>query len=100
MADIQITPNNVLKKVDELEAALAKIKVKIEELEKTELDKNARWEGKASDAFHALFVQNKEKLERYYVEIQKYIQVLRDVANKYIKAENQNIDLINAGRHG
>ena len=102
MTDFQVTPANLLAKAEELDTQNAQLKAQIKQLEEIELRLNgmATWEGEASTAFHTVFEQDKVKLTNYCTAIQGYIQVLRNAAARYIKAENQNIDLMNAGRHG
>lgn len=102
MTDFQVTPANLLAKAEELDTQNAQLTAQIKQLEEIELRLNgmATWEGEASTAFHTVFEQDKIKLTSYCNAIQGYIQALRNAAARYTKAENQNIDLMNAGRHG
>lgn len=100
MADFQVTPASLLTKAEELETQNAQLKAQITKLEEIALRLNgmATWEGEAKDSFRAVFEKDKDKLTSYCNVIQQYIQVLRATADNYIKAENQNIERMNAER--
>ena len=47
------------------------------------------WEGEAQKAFRKAFNDDKLKMERFALNIDKYVMALREDAQKYEEAENK-----------
>ena len=59
-----------------------------------EAENQKRWEtGEAQKAFRKAFNDDREKMNRFADNIDKYVQALRTDADEYERAENQNTNI-------
>ena len=93
MSRVNVKPQELINGCQELSQLNSEFRLAIEELEQSEARLNGMWDGEANDTFHNAFISDKEQMNVFSQEIDKYSNVLRDIANRYIKAEAQNADM-------
>lgn len=99
MSQIQLTSSLLRAKADELSSQNEQLKAQINSLDETEQSLNAMWEGDSNTAFHAAFQSDKVQMSNFYNAIQQYIQVLRAAADRYARAEGQNVEIANTRKY-
>ena len=65
----------------------------VEEMAGYESQLAGMWEGEAQKAFRKAFNDDREKMNRFADNIDKYVQALRTDADEYERAENQNTNI-------
>ena len=66
-------------------------KAAVEALSNQEQSLATMWEGEAQKAFRTAFNNDRQQFDNFYNGIVKYIQALRDAAQKYDEAEAKNL---------
>ncbi len=92
MSRVNVRPQELISGCEELSQLNSGFRLAIEELEQSEGRLNTMWDGEANDTFHNAFMSDKEQMKVFSQEIDKYVNVLRDIANRYTRAEAQNTD--------
>lgn len=87
MAEIKVTPSELRKKADDLERYNRDFRKEVEKMVGYESQLAGMWEGEAQKAFHKAFSDDKQKMDLFAQNIDKYIQALREDAQKYETAE-------------
>lgn len=87
MAEIKVTSSVLRQKADTLENLNRQFRNEIKKLESYEQQLAGMYEGEAQKAFHKAFNDDKLKMERFALNIDKYIMALRESAQKYDEAE-------------
>lgn len=90
MAEIKVTPRELRTKADELERLNRSFRSEVEKMVGYENQLAGMWEGEAQKAFRKAFNDDKIKMERFAINIDKYVLALREDAQKYEEAENRN----------
>ena len=89
MAEIKVTPRELRNKATDLEGFNRKFRAEVEKMVGYEAQLAGMWEGEAQKAFRKAFNDDKLKMERFALNIDKYVMALRDDAQKYEEAENK-----------
>lgn len=93
MAEIKVTPSELRKKADELERYNASFRKEVEKMVGYEAQLATMWEGESQKAFRKAFNDDKLKMDRFALNIDKYILALREDAQKYEEAEARATDI-------
>lgn len=88
MAEIRVTPQQLKERAADLENYNRKFRAEVEKMVGYEQQLAAMWEGEAQKAFRKAFNDDKLKMERFALNIDKYIMALREDAQRYETAEN------------
>ena len=80
---IRVTTKVLNNKAEELRGLAERFKSEVNGLGDSESRLASMWEGEAQKAFHQQFVMDREKFDRFYTGILKYIQRLKETANAY-----------------
>ena len=89
MAEIKVTPRELRNKATDLEGFNRKFRAEAEKMVGYEAQLAGMWEGEAQKAFRKAFNDDKLKMERFALNIDKYVMALREDAQKYEEAENK-----------
>lgn len=92
MSGVMINTAQLRSKADELNAQNVQLKSQIQLLDETEQSLSMMWEGDANTAFHNAFQSDKVQFENFYNAINRYIEALRNTAQRYDEAERRNVD--------
>lgn len=90
MSEIQVTTAQLRAKAEELRNLNSKFSTQVEELASEENSLNSMWEGEAKDAFHTAFNNDKTQMETFHAEVEKYVNALEQIIQKYEDAERKN----------
>ena len=90
MGLITVTASQLRKAAGEMRSLNGQFKSQVGNLEAQEGTLASQWEGEAKDAFHKVFLEDKEKWQKFYVMIEEYCMTLEQIADKYEKAEGAN----------
>lgn len=93
MAEIKVTPSELRKKADELERYNASFRKEVEKMVGYEAQLATMWEGESQKAFRKAFNDDRLKMDRFALNIDKYILALREDAQKYEEAEARATDI-------
>lgn len=93
MAEIKVTPSELRKKADELERYNSAFRKELEKMVGYEAELAAMWEGESQKAFRKAFSDDRMKMDRFALNIDKYILALREDAQKYEEAEARATDI-------
>ena len=100
MAEFSVTISQLQSKADELEQLNKTFDSMVKNLEETEGELNTMWEGEAKKGFHTAFTNDMIQLRNFYNAIIAYINALRLAIQKYIEAENKNVELAATRKYG
>ena len=100
MAEYSVTISQLQSKADELEQLNKTFDSMVKNLEETEGALNTMWEGEAKKGFHTAFTNDMIQLRNFYNAIIAYINALRLAIQKYIEAENKNVELAATRKYG
>lgn len=89
MAEIKVTPRELRTKADTLEQLNRQFRQEVEKMVGYEQQLAGMWEGDAQKAFHKAFNDDKLKMDRFALNIDKYVVALREDAQKYEEAEQK-----------
>jgi WXG100 family type VII secretion target len=93
MAEFRTNTAELKTKATELQTLNQRFKTMKQGLETTEAALNGMWEGEARTAFHTAFSKDMIQLNNFMTLIEKYIQSLNQIAEKYQTAEVQNTNI-------
>ncbi len=93
MAEIKVTPSELRKKADDLERYNSSFRKEVEKMVGYEAQLATMWEGDSQKAFRKAFNDDKLKMDRFALNIDKYILALREDAQKYEEAEAKATDI-------
>lgn len=93
MAQTIVNSNTLRTKAQSLKQLNARFKNEVANLTVQENSLNKMWDGDANTAFHNAFQSDITQMNNFYNAIEKYVQILLEIAKKYEDAEqsNQNI---------
>lgn len=93
MAEFQVRSAQVRTSANELEKTNSDFQAKVTSMEEQEVSLGKSWEGEAKTTFHSDFAQKVAKWREFAAEIDKYVTTLRQIADEYDKAEQQNAQI-------
>lgn len=93
MAEIRVTPSELRSKADELERLNGQFKQEVTSMTGYEQELAGMWEGEAQKAFRKAFSDDKQKMDLFAQNIERYVQALRADAQKYEDAEQKNVGI-------
>lgn len=94
MSQIQVNSSLLKARAEELDAQNAQLKTQIQHLEETEATLRSMYEGESSNAFHSAFTKDKAQMLNFYNAIQRYVQVLQNIAADYERVEGINVGIV------
>lgn len=89
MAEIKVTPRELRTKADELERLNRQFRQEVEKMVGYEAELAGMWEGESQKAFRKAFNDDRVKMDRFALNIDKYVLALREDAQKYEEAEQK-----------
>lgn len=89
--NITVNTATVKNKSGDLKALNVSFKKLVEELKTTEGALNSMWEGEAKKEFHNAFHKDITQMTNFYNAIEKYVQSLNQIVQKYEAAERKNV---------
>jgi len=99
MASFTVTPSELRRTAATLRESNQKFKEQVGMLESEESKLNTQWEGDDKDVFHQNFMNDKNYMEAFYREIEKYCATLEQEAAEYEKAEAANVEIASSRKH-
>lgn len=96
MAMIQVTSARLRNAAQELQNLNGQLKSKAQELTEKEQTLCQMWEGKAQAAFHTAYTHDREQMEAFSQLINRYVQVLLEIAERYEQTEERNAEIAGA----
>ncbi|MCR5672766.1 MAG: hypothetical protein K6F87_03505 [Lachnospiraceae bacterium] len=91
MSFYQVDSNRLRGKKDELAGLNQRFGQEKEVLCRRETLLRSMWEGEANENFHSLFIRNATQMDSFYELVNRYIEVIGNVAQRYDIAEQNNI---------
>lgn len=92
MAEIKVTSGELRRIAQELRQLNNQFNSSVEEMTSTEQQLMGMWDGEAKDTFHNAYNNDKGQMDVFYQTIEKYCQTLEANADKYERAEQQNLN--------
>lgn len=96
MGCFEVTSHEVRNKANSLQELNGQFRNKATELETQEGSLISMWEGEAKNAFHIAFTHDKEQMDSFAQLIDRYVQALLDIAQRYEEAERRALELAQA----
>lgn len=93
MGFFQVTSRELRNKAETLRGLNGQFRGKCNELSGQEQELCSMWEGQAKDAFHHAFLQDKEQMALFEKLIERYVEVLLEIAARYEEAEARNAEI-------
>ncbi|MDO5415631.1 MAG: WXG100 family type VII secretion target [Lachnospiraceae bacterium] len=88
---IRVTTTELRKKAQELRELNSKFKNEVAGLGDSEQTLSTMWEGEAQKVFRGEFQKDKAKFDAFYNGIEQYVQRLNETADRYDRAESENV---------
>ena len=92
MSYFKVSSQELRNKAGELQQLNTNFKNQVEALVNSEQTLASMWEGEAQQAFRTAFNNDRQKFGEFATGIAKYVQALRDAAQKYEQAEAKNVN--------
>ena len=93
MADFQVTLADLKTRTETLQEMNTQLAQQVKALEETEATLNGMWEGAARTSFHQAFLNDIAQMGTFQKMVMIYVGALGTIYNRYVDAENRNIDL-------
>lgn len=93
MGFFQVTSHELRNKAQTLQTLNTQLSTKETELAEQEGALCSMWEGQAKELFHQAFLRDQEQMEVFIRLIDRYIQVMLEIAARYEEAEARNAEL-------
>lgn len=93
MAEIKVTPQEIKTKSESLKNLNTQFKQQVEKLVAYEAQLAGMWEGEAQKAFRNAFNTDKNKMDLFYANIEKYVQAMQNIQEAYSTAEQSNTSI-------
>ncbi|MDO5476433.1 MAG: WXG100 family type VII secretion target [Eubacteriales bacterium] len=100
MAEFSVTISQLQAKADGIEQLNQTFDTMVKSLQETEGALGGMWEGEAKKGFHNAFTSDMTQLRNFYNAIIAYINALRTAIQKYVEAENKNVELASTRKYG
>lgn len=99
MAYFQVTSSELKSKAGRLSDLNSQFKARASQLGEQETSLCSMWEGQAKDTFHQAFLRDRQQMDVFIQLIDRYIQALLEIANRYEQAENRNREIAAARKY-
>ena len=93
MAFFQVTSRELRNKAETLRNLNGQFRAKCNDLSSQEQELCSMWEGQAKDAFHHAFARDQEQMTSFEKLIERYVEVMLEIAARYEEAENRNAEI-------
>lgn len=93
MAEIKVTSSVLKQKADELANFNNSFKNEVDKMVGYEAALASMWEGDAQQAFRNAFNSDKSKMDLFRMNIDQYVNALRQAATEYEMAENKSTSI-------
>lgn len=93
MSQYRVTFQQLQSAIDQLTNLNSQFGTAVENLNATETQLSAMWEGQARDNFHTAFQNDKAQMDNFKKAIQEYITVLQGSLSQYTRAEQNNTSI-------
>ena len=95
MSFYQVDSRQLRAKKDELMTLAQRFRQAKETLCADEITLRSMWEGAANESFHTRFIKSAGQMDAFYDVVERYINVIEYVANRYDMAEQKNLGRAN-----
>ena len=95
MSFYQVDSRQLRAKKDELMTLAQRFRQAKETLCADEITLRSMWEGAANENFHTRFIKSAGQMDAFYDVVERYINVIEYVANRYDMAEQKNLGRAN-----
>lgn len=96
MSFFEVTSGEIKSKANELSQYNQQFKSKAGELTEKEGSLISMWEGAAKDSFHQAYMHDQGQMDIFSQLIDKYVEALYMIAQKYEEAERKAVELATA----
>lgn len=86
---LRVTPEEMLKKANEVEAYVQRIEKRFEELDRIVNRTSAYWQGDAGDKYRRVYGDDKDERTRIINRLREHVTDLRSMAGVYSKTEKE-----------
>ncbi|MBR0091353.1 MAG: WXG100 family type VII secretion target [Lachnospiraceae bacterium] len=93
MAEFSVTAQALKDKMEQLRTQNEHFKTMTNDLRDKEGILVTMWEGESRDMFHKEFQTSANSLDNFYIGINKYIQALAEIIEKYVQAEQRSTEI-------
>ncbi len=90
MSFFQVTAAELRRKAEQLTGLNSRFNSSVDTLQSTEQSLKLMWEGEANDTFHNAFMRDKGQMDNFHAAIDRFIEALLIIADRYEEAENKN----------
>ena len=96
MGFFQVTASELRTKAEDLRNLNSNYKNEVNGLVETEGTLKGKWIGQANDTFHNAFMKDKGQMDSFSTLIDRYVEVLLQIAQQYEKTEVANTEIANS----
>lgn len=93
MAFFEVTSRELRNKAENLRGLNGQFRAKCNELDSQEQELCSMWDGQAKEAFHHAFARDKEQMLLFEKLIERYVEVMLEIATRYEEAEARNAEI-------
>lgn len=93
MAFFEVTSRELRNKAENLRGLNGQFRAKCNELDSQEQELCSMWEGQAKETFHHAFARDKEQMLLFEKLIERYVEVMLEIAARYEEAEARNAEI-------
>ena len=93
MAFFEVTSRELRNKAENLRGLNGQFRAKCNELDSQEQELCSMWEGQAQEAVHHAFARDKEQMLLFEKLIERYVEVMLEIAARYEEAEARNAEI-------
>ncbi len=93
---LKVDPQKLISTADEFNTTGNQVRTLTEQMVTVVDSLKSSWEGEAANTFSTKFHQLEDDMERMHKMIEEHVKDLNEMAQQYITAENENMDLGNS----
>lgn len=93
MSRFLVSSRQLRQRASELESLNREFSSSVRQLASYEQQLAGQWKGDAQRAFHQAFTHDQQQFESFRMGITEYVQALRQAADEYDRAEDQNVSI-------
>lgn len=93
MAFFEVTSRELRNKAENLRGLNGQFRAKCNELDSQEQELCSMWDGQAKETFHYAFARDKEQMLLFEKLIERYVEVMLEIAARYEEAEARNAEI-------
>ena len=93
MAFFEVTSRELRNKAENLRGLNGQFRAKCNELDSQEQELCSMWDGQAKEAFLHAFARDKEQMLLFEKLIERYVEVMLEIAVRYEEAEARNAEI-------